>query len=132
MSGRVLLGKATTERGGSSVFGLWVSKPNANVETCDEEDLLFDSTKPRHGQILKSGVASATGAGGGTNSTIQVTVPASTNVMVYLGGNTNFNKAVSLMTVAQTISTNTMTLTFSTSSSTGIATPYIITSLEAS
>ena len=129
MSGRVLLGKATTERGGSSVFGLWVSKPNAEVTTCDEQDPLFDSTKPRHGQVLKSGQASAVS---GTNSTVQVTVPASTNVMVYLGGNTNFNKAVSLMTVAQTISTNTMTLTFSTSSSVGIATPYIITSLEAS
>ena len=129
MSERVLLGKATTERGGSSVFGLWVSKPGAEVKTCDEQDLLFDSTKPRHGQVLKSGQASAVS---GTNSTVQVTVPASTNVMVYLGGNTNFNKAVSLMTVAQTISTNTMTLTFSTSSSVGIATPYIITSLEAS
>ena len=125
------MGKGTSARG-SSNYGLWVSKPGADVKTCDEQDLLFDSTKPRHGQILKSGVASATGAGGGTNSTIQVTVPASTNVMVYLGGNTNFNKAVSLMTVAQTISTNTMTLTFSTSSSAGIATPYIITSLEAS
>ena len=129
MSERVLLGKATTERGGSSVFGLWVSKPGAEVKTCDEQDLLFDSTKPRHGQVLKSGQASAVS---GTNSTVEVTVPASTNVMVYLGGNTNFNKAVSLMTVAQTISTNTMTLTFSTSSSTGIATPYIVTSLEAS
>ena len=129
MSKRVLLGKATTERGGSSVFGLWVSKPGAEVKTCDEQDLLFDSTKPRHGQVLKSGQASAVS---GTNSTVEVTVPASTNVMVYLGGNTNFNKAVSLMTVAQTISTNTMTLTFSTSSSTGIATPYIVTSLEAS
>ncbi len=129
MSERVLLGKATTERGGSSVFGLWVSKPGAEVKTCDEQDLLFDSTKPRHGQVLKSGQASAVS---GTNSTVEVTVPASTNVMVYLGGNTNFNKAVSLMTVAQTISTNTMTLTFSTSSSTGIATPYIITSFEAS
>ena len=129
MSGRVLLGRATTERGGSSVYGLWVSKPGVEVTTCDEQDLLFDSTKPRHGQVLKSGLASAVS---GTNSTIQVTVPESTNVMVYLGGNTNFNKAVSLMTVAQTISTNTMTLTFSTSSSTGIATPYIITTLEAS
>ena len=48
MSGRVLLGKATTARGGSSVFGLWVSKPGAEVTTCDEQDLLFDSTKPRH------------------------------------------------------------------------------------
>ena len=68
MSDRVLLGKATTERGGSSVFGLWVSKPGAEVTTCDEEDLLFDSTKPRHGQVLKSGLASAVS---GTNSTIE-------------------------------------------------------------
>ena len=128
MSGRVLLGKGTTARG-SSNYGLWVSKPGAEVTTCDEQDLLFDSTKPRHGQVLKSGQASAVS---GTNSTVEVTVPASTNVMVYLGGNTNFNKAVSLMTVAQTISTNTMTLTFSTSSSIGIATPSIVTSLEAS
>ena len=49
---RVLAGKATTARGGSSVDGLWVSRAGQNVYTCADGDLLFDSKAPSFGQIL--------------------------------------------------------------------------------
>jgi len=49
---RVLTGDGTTARGGSSVQGLWVSKPGTNVIDCADGDLLFDSTAPSFGQIL--------------------------------------------------------------------------------
>ena len=39
MANRVLLGN----RGGT--YGLFVSKPGANVLTCDEEDMLLDSRR---------------------------------------------------------------------------------------
>ena len=46
MANRVQLGNL-----GSGVFGLKVSKPNVNVLTAPDKDLLFDSTKARTGQI---------------------------------------------------------------------------------
>jgi len=49
---RVLAGKATTARGGSSVDGLWVSRAGQNVYSCGDGDLLFDSRAPSFGQIL--------------------------------------------------------------------------------
>ena len=115
MANRVLLGKATTARGGSSVYGLWVSKPTKNVETCAEEDLLFDSTKPSHAQIRKSG----------TSDGNAFTVETKTNkrVMVFLGGNTNDYGSNKFAT--QTVSGNTATITISN------GTKYIVTNIEA-
>ncbi|QDP49527.1 MAG: hypothetical protein GOVbin3695_56 [Prokaryotic dsDNA virus sp.] len=40
---------------GSSQFGLKVSKPNKNVLTCADKDLLFDSTRNRTGLIYAGG-----------------------------------------------------------------------------
>jgi len=50
---RVLLGKR-----GSSDYGLWVSKPGANVLTCDEEDMLIDANRA---EIVSQPLDSGTG-----------------------------------------------------------------------
>lgn len=121
MANRVLLGKRGSD------YGLFVSKSGSNVVSCDDDDMLFDSRKPRHGQILKAGLNSCVN---GTNSTVTATIPASENVMVFLGGNTNFNKPIAEVTAAQTLSSNTLTITFSTSSSTVIGVPFLITTFE--
>jgi hypothetical protein len=53
MANRVLLGKR-----GSSDYGLWVSKPGANVLTCDEEDMLIDANRA---EIVSQPLDSGTG-----------------------------------------------------------------------
>jgi len=45
MANRVLLGKGTSQRGGTNKFGLWVSKPGQNVLTCSDDKLIFDTDK---------------------------------------------------------------------------------------
>ena len=45
MANRVLLGRGTTARGGTSKYGLWVSKPTKNVLTCTDDELIFDMDK---------------------------------------------------------------------------------------
>lgn len=42
MVDRVLLGKGSTTRGTSN-YGLWVSRPGYNVQTCTADQLLFSS-----------------------------------------------------------------------------------------
>ena len=101
MANRVLLGKATTARGGSSVYGLWVSKPTFNVETCDDEDLMFDSTKGKFAQVL----ANQNGSG----SAQSVTVPAGKRLMLFI----NPSDSRCRHTATQTVSGNTMSVTVS-------------------
>jgi len=45
MANRVLLGKGTSQRGGTNKFGLWVSKPGQDVLTCADDKLIFDTDK---------------------------------------------------------------------------------------
>jgi|TARA_R110001592_G_scaffold349121_1_gene643766 hypothetical protein len=45
MANRVLLGKGTSQRGGTNKFGLWVSKPGQDVLTCADDKLTFDMDK---------------------------------------------------------------------------------------
>ena len=45
MANRVLLGKGTSQRGGTDKFGLWISKPGQNVLTCSNDNLIFDTDK---------------------------------------------------------------------------------------
>ena len=61
---RVLLGKRGSE------YGLWVSKPGAEVTTCDQEDMIFDSTNMDYGQTLARGYIA--GDAGATNITVTV------------------------------------------------------------
>ena len=119
MAKRVLLGQATTARGGNSVYGLWVSKPTKNVETCDDDELLFDSNKPRHFQILKSGTSD------GNSFTVETKTDK--RVMVFLGGATNdYSSFTSASKKAvQTVSGNTATITIDS----GVK--YMITNIEA-
>ena len=64
MANRVQLGQRGSE------YGLWVSKPGANVLTCDQEDMLFDSTNMDYGQTLARGYIE--GDAGATNITVTV------------------------------------------------------------
>ena len=41
MANRILLGQGTTARGGTSKYGLWVSKPTKDVLTCTDDELIF-------------------------------------------------------------------------------------------
>jgi len=49
MANRILLGNL------GSTFGLKVSKEGQNVLTTSDKNLIFDSTKPRTGQIYAGG-----------------------------------------------------------------------------
>ena len=51
---RVLAGNRST--GG---YGLYVSKANSNVLTCDRKDLLFDSSQKRGGEVYAGGSQSS-------------------------------------------------------------------------
>tara|TARA_R110000824_G_scaffold37643_7_gene115733 strand:+ start:481 stop:855 length:375 start_codon:yes stop_codon:yes gene_type:complete len=120
---RVLLGKANTKRGGSSVYGLWVSKPTKNVLSCEDEELLFDSTKPRHAQILASGTSNG--------SSFTVETKTNKRVMVFIGGHTNEYSSFgtvgtnSSIPATQTVSSNTATITIPNN------VKYIVTNIEA-
>lgn len=54
MANRVLIGDV-----GSSAYGVKVSKPGVDVTTAASKDLLFDSTKQRHGVIHKTASSSS-------------------------------------------------------------------------
>ena len=64
MANRVQLGKRGSE------YGLWVSKPGSEVTTCDQEDMIFDSTNMDYGQTLARGYIA--GDAGATNVTVTV------------------------------------------------------------
>ena len=51
MANRVLLGKASTARGGSTKFGMWISKPGQDVTTCTDDQLIFNTDKGAGGDI---------------------------------------------------------------------------------
>ena len=42
MANRVLLGKASTARGGDTKYGLWISKPGEDVTSCSDDKLIFN------------------------------------------------------------------------------------------
>lgn len=80
MANRVLLGQGSSARG-SSNYGLWISKPSRNVLLTGDENIVFDSTKSRTGQIYAGGSTS------GTSSTITWTSgskPTLTYIPMYL------------------------------------------------
>ena len=54
MANRVLIGNRST--GG---YGLFVSKANSNVLTCDRKELLFDSSQKRAGEVYAGGSQSS-------------------------------------------------------------------------
>ena len=53
---RVLLGNRQHD---SSGYGLYVSKADSNVLTCDRKDLLFDSSQKRGGEVYAGGSQSS-------------------------------------------------------------------------
>tara|TARA_Y100000114_G_scaffold145811_1_gene155815 strand:+ start:351 stop:839 length:489 start_codon:yes stop_codon:yes gene_type:complete len=67
MANRVLLGKASTARGGSTKYGLWISKPGQDVTTCTDDQLIFNTDK---------------GAGGDIKSLFQILRPVSNQTTV--------------------------------------------------
>ena len=67
---RILLGKSPeVEADTSSTYyragntGLFISKPRANVLSCSDGDLIFDSTAPDFMQVLETGTATIYSAG---------------------------------------------------------------------
>tara|TARA_R110002074_G_scaffold395182_1_gene583346 strand:- start:3885 stop:4340 length:456 start_codon:yes stop_codon:yes gene_type:complete len=88
MSGdnRILLGQGTTARGGTSKYGLWVSKPTKNVLTCTDDELIFDMDKGGSADI-KGMFQLQTVTGTATASTT-TTVSANTTTNISF---TNFN-----------------------------------------
>lgn len=112
MAKRVVLGKAND--GSSDIYGLWISKPTVDVVDgsnvlCDQEDMLFDSRKGKHGVIL--------GSGTGTGSGQTVTVPPGKRTMMFITPNKSDQGAVArganngVPTATQTLSGSTMTVT---------------------
>lgn len=45
MANRLLLGRASTARGGDTKYGLWISKPGQDVTTCTDDQLVFNTDK---------------------------------------------------------------------------------------
>ena len=98
MSGdnRILLGQGTTARGGTSKYGLWVSKPNKNVLTCTDDELIFD--------MDKGGTADIKGmfqlqTVTGTSETTTSTVSANTTTNISF---TNFNWSFGIIPIMGT------------------------------
>ena len=96
MANRVLLGRGTTARGGTSKYGLWVSKPTKNVLTCTDDELIFD--------MDKGGTADIKGmfqlqTVTGTSETTTSTVSASTTVNISF---TNFNWSFGIIPIMGT------------------------------
>lgn len=79
MANRVLLGQASTARGGSSKFGLWISKPGENVLTTGEDNLIFNTDKGSSGDIKALYQLLTVSANAATVST---TIAANTTVNV--------------------------------------------------
>ena len=84
MANRVLIGKGTTQRGGTDKFGMWVSRPGKNVFTCSDDELIMDTDKGGTSDIkgflqpqavsVSSGVANSTGTTGSINSGVTTTI----------------------------------------------------------
>lgn len=96
MANRVLLGRGTTARGGTSKYGLWVSKPNKNVLTCTDDELIFD--------MDKGGTADIKGlfqlqTVTGTSETTTSTVSASTTTNISF---TDFNWSFGIIPIMGT------------------------------
>tara|TARA_X000001382_G_scaffold119355_1_gene100089 strand:- start:7 stop:456 length:450 start_codon:yes stop_codon:yes gene_type:complete len=86
MANRVLLGQGTTQRGGTSKYGLWVSKPGQNVLTCSDDNLIFDMDKGGSADI--KGMFQLQTVTGTATASATTTVSASTTATLSF---TNFN-----------------------------------------
>ena len=126
MAKRLLVGKAND--GSSDIYGLWVSKPTVDIVDgsnvlCDQEDMMFDSRKGKHGMFL--------GSGTGTGSAQTVTVPAGKRTMMFMTPNASdmgagaYSQQQTIPGATQTLSGTTMTVTVTS----GIK--WIVTNIEA-
>ena len=86
MANRILLGQGTTQRGGTSKYGLWVSKPGQNVLTCSDDNLIFDMDKGGSADI--KGMFQLQTVTGTATASATTTVSASTTATLSF---TNFN-----------------------------------------
>ncbi len=126
MAKRLLAGKAND--GSSDIYGLWISKPTVDIVDgsnvlCDQEDMMFDSRKGKHGMFL--------GSGTGTGSGQTVTVPAGKRTMMFLVpvasdmGGAALSSASAPPSATQTLSGTTMTVTVTSGKK------WIVTNIEA-
>lgn len=96
MANRVLLGRGTTARGGTSKYGLWVSKPTKNVLTCTDDELIFDMDKGGTADI-KGMFQLQTVQGTAETTTSTVSANTTTNISF-----TNFNWSFGIIPIMGT------------------------------
>tara|TARA_Y100001937_G_scaffold39192_1_gene55747 strand:- start:2818 stop:3273 length:456 start_codon:yes stop_codon:yes gene_type:complete len=94
MANRILLGRASTARGGDTKYGLWISKPGQDVTTCTDDQLIFNTDKGGTGDIkslfqLQNANTSASTAV--TSVSANISAGATTNVSF---SNISFNFGV--------------------------------------
>lgn len=99
MSGdnRILLGQGTTARGGTSKYGLWVSKPTKNVLTCTDDELIFDMDKGGSADIKGMFQLQTVTATAEASTTTTISANTTTNISF-----TNFNWSFGIVPIMGT------------------------------
>ena len=105
MANRVLLGKGTTARGGTSKYGLWISRPGKDVTTCSNDELIFDTDKGGSADIKGMFQLQTVTA---TAETTTTTVSANTTTNISF---TNFNWSFGVIPIMGTAAPSTGLLT---------------------
>ena len=114
MVDRVIIGQASTTRGGSGGYGIWISRPGSNVHTCAADELLFSSNSADQvdtALIMQSIDVGSVAAGSSATATQTTTASGNEN-------NFYFNEPV---TNTMTTSLSGTTLTLATSASFGFS-----------
>lgn len=96
MANRVLLGKGTTARGGTSKYGLWISRPGKDVTTCSDDELIFDTDKGGSADI-KGMFQLQTVTGSAETTTTSISANTTTNISF-----TNFNWSFGIIPIMGT------------------------------
>lgn len=96
MANRVLLGKGTTARGGTSKYGLWISRPGKDVTTCSDDELIFDTDKGGSADI-KGMFQLQTVTGSVETTTTSISANTTTNISF-----TNFNWSFGIIPIMGT------------------------------
>ena len=87
MAERVLIGRGSSTRG-SSNYGIWISKPGQNVNTCTDDQLIFNTDKGAAGDI--KALFQLQNMDTSTNATTSTTTSVSANTTATINFS-NFN-----------------------------------------
>ena len=91
MANRILLGNRTQD---SSGYGLYVSKPGANVLTCDVDDLIFSSLDSTSSPFASKGVVQVLSTNNGAGTTAVPTVDLEINLTSVSSGSLSFQYGI--------------------------------------